>query len=208
MKLELNKENTFCISLDSRWPAMDARLQRRGIPCTRWEACLPSELDDNFAEHLNPLQRACAQSHARLWQEMLGKNLDYAFIMEDDVLFHRDWREMLESWHVDDPKWDLLLLNASEHVEPEDTWVTCTNQWLTGGYIISKKGAQQLLANFQIKDVSDFMTCFLQLQGHSYTRFPWLVIQEGKDSTIGSFVEADHAKVLELLGKERILLYN
>ena len=48
-----------------------------------------------------------------LWREMRRTNLPYAFILEDDVLFHKDWRAMLDSWEVDDPEWDLILLNAS-----------------------------------------------------------------------------------------------
>jgi hypothetical protein len=37
--------------------------------------------------------------------------------------------------------------------------------------------------------------------GHSYSYFPWLIIQEGDESTIGSGVEADHAKVVRCLGE-------
>jgi hypothetical protein len=48
---------------------------------------------------------------------------------------------------------------------------------------------------------SDWMTTRLQLYGHSYCYFPWLIIQEGKDSNIGSNLEADHAKVIRCLGE-------
>ena len=109
MKLSLNRENTFCVSLDSRWPAMQERLERLGIPCTRWKASLPDQTYERFAPHLNEFQRACAQSHVCLWREMRRTNLPYAFILEDDVLFHKDWRAMLDSWEVDDPEWDQIL---------------------------------------------------------------------------------------------------
>ena len=208
MRFELNKDNTFCVALESRWPAMQERLQRLKIPCTRWRACLPSELAERFAKHLNPSQRACAQSHTMLWREMLRRDLEYAFILEDDVLFHKDWRAMLDSWEVNDPDWDLILLNASERVEPEEAWVACSHQWFTGGYVISKKGARWLLAHFREKYEADCMTWVLQDQGHSYARFPWPIVQEGKDSTIGSDVEANRSKVLELLGEERLALYS
>ena len=52
------------------------------------------------------------------------------------------------------------------------------------------------------------MTWVLQDLGHSYARFPWPIAQEGKDSTIGSDVEANRSKVLELLGEERLALYS
>ena len=206
MKLVLTKETTFCVSLDSRWPAMQERLARLEIPCSRWNAYLPHELYEDFAPHMNQYQKACAQSHVTLWREMLRRDLDYAFIMEDDVLFAHDWRKKLEAWSGD-PHWDLLLLNASEKVEPEETWTLCKEQWLTGAYIVSKKGARWMLANFPQKWEADWMTWRLQKEGHSYTYFPWPVIQEGKDTTIGSDVEANRGKVLRLLG-DRISNYS
>jgi hypothetical protein len=129
--------------------------------------------------------------------------------MEDDVLFSHNWREALESFdRVDDEAWDLVLLNASEAMTPEDTWLPCTHQWLTGAYILSRKGAKWLLANFREKKwEADCMTWCLQDQGHSYAYFPWPVIQEGIDSTIGSDVQANRAKVLSLLG-ERVSNYS
>ena len=199
MKLALTKDNTFCVSLDSRWPAMEERLSKLEIPCTRWKAYTPEELYENFAPHMNKYQKACAQSHATLWREMLRRELDYAFILEDDVLFAHDWRKKLEAWSGDQD-WDLILLNASEKVEPEETWTICKEQWLTGAYIVSKKGARWMLDNFPEKWEADWMTWCLQNQGHSYAYFPWPMIQEGKDTTIGSDVEANRSKVLRLLG--------
>ena len=46
---------------------------------------------------------------------------------------------------------------------------------------------------------SDWMTSRLQKMRHSYTYFPWLIIQDGYESTIGSNVNDDHNKVLRCL---------
>ena len=154
MKFTLSKENTFCVALDARWPTMQERL--KDIPCSRWKACLPEEVTEHCAPHLNRFERACAQSHVTLWREILRRNLEYAFIMEDDILFANDWREKLEAWRkVEDPDWDLVLLNASEAMSPEETWLPCTNQWLTGAYIVPRKGARWTLANFPQKWEAD-----------------------------------------------------
>ena len=208
MKLVLSKENTFCVSLDSGWPAMEERLARLQIPCARWKAHTPKDLAESFAPHMNEYQKACAQSHATLWREMLRRDLDYAFILEDDILFAKDWKDKLSLAHeIDDPDWDLLLLNASEALEKEDAWLPCKEQWLTGAYIVSKKGARWMLANFPQRWEADWMTWCLQKEGHSYGYFPWPVIQEGRDSTIGSDVEANRSKVMRLLG-DRISNYS
>ena len=87
----LSAQNTFCVSLDSRWPTMSARLKRLDIPCTRWPAITPDQVDDEvhgpFEQRLNPAQRACSASHLTLWRHVWELGLPYAFIFEDDILF-------------------------------------------------------------------------------------------------------------------------
>ena len=85
MKFTLSKQNTFCVALDARWPATQERL--KDIPCARWKACLPEEVTEHCAPHMNRFVQACAQSHVTIWREILKRNLEYAFIVEDDVLF-------------------------------------------------------------------------------------------------------------------------
>jgi len=51
------------------------------------------------------------------------------------------------------------------------------------------------------------MTWNLQLQGHSYTRFPWPCIQENKDSTTGTDTTGNQEKLERLLGS-RLACYS
>jgi len=209
MRFVIDSSNTFCISLDVRWPRMSARLDQLGIECQRWNASTPDTVVDRFAGYLNGGQRACGQSHVNVWRTIIERGLDYAFILEDDAMFMTDWREKLDRLSgVDDPEWDAAFLNASEPITPEDTWTVVREQYLTGAYIISRRGAQWLLGWYANEfAASDWMTSRLQSRGHSYSYFPCLVIQEGLDSTIGSGVEADHAKVVRCLGDERLHKY-
>ena len=209
MRFVLDASNTFCISLDARWPRMSARLDRFGIECQRWNASMPDTVVDKFAGYLNGGQRACGQSHVNVWRAIIDRGLEYALIIEDDAMFVNDWREKLERLsEVDDPEWDAVFLNASEPITPEDKWTVVREQYLTGAYILSRRGAQCLLDWYSNEFASsDWMTSRLQTRGHSYSYFPWLVIQEGMDSTIGSGVEADHAKVVRCLGEERMRNY-
>ena len=209
MRFVLDASNTFCISLDARWPRMSARLDRLGIEYQRWNASMPDTVIDKFAGYLNGGQRACGQSHVNVWRAIIDRGLEYALILEDDAMFVNDWREKLERLsEVDDPEWDAVLLNASEPITPEDKWTVVREQYLTGAYILSRRGAQCLLDWYSNEFASsDWMTSRLQTRGHSYSYFPWLVIQEGMDSTIGSGVEADHAKVVRCLGEERMRNY-
>ncbi len=45
------------------------------------------------------------------------------------------------------------------------------------------------------------MTSRDQIYGHSYCYFPWLIIQEGIDTTIGSKFDADREKVVRCLNE-------
>jgi len=65
---------------------------------------------------------------------------------------------------------------------------------------ISKNGAHRLLDAFQgCFCSSDWMLTRLQLRGNSYCYFPWLIIQEGMDSTIRDDCSPDRDKVVRLL---------
>jgi len=210
MRFILNASNTFCISVDSRWSRMSARLNSLGIECERWRASTPDMVTDRFVGCLNGGQRACGQSHVNVWRMIVERGLEYALILEDDAMFSSDWREKIDLLSgVDDPEWDAVFLNVSEPIIPEDTWVVVREQYLAAAYIISRRGAQCLLDWFANRfTATDWMTVCLQTRGHSYSYFPWLVIQEGKESTIEGAVEADHAKVIRCLGEERIKNYS
>ena len=211
MSFEFNKNNTFCISLESkpdRWARMESRFRFFGIECERWPATVPDKVTDTFYDYLNGGQRACGQSHVNVWRHMVANDLPYALVLEDDAMFDMDWLTKLPSRDIDD-KWDLFMLNASEPMFQYNHWSLAFEQYLTGAYIISLGGAKHLLDSFSGGyGSSDWMTTRLQSRGHSYAYFPWLVIQEGTESTIGSGYAADHAKVLRCLGEAKYDLSN
>jgi GR25 family glycosyltransferase involved in LPS biosynthesis len=203
--MEFNINNTFCISLASmpdRWSRMEERFKVFDMECERWTASMPCDVSDHFASYLNWGQKACGQSHVNIWRTVLERGLDYALIIEDDAMFHVNWVERLRELDLSsDSEWDAVFLNASEPIVPEHVWNVCSEQYLTGAYIISKRGIEWILSNFSNEYASsDWMTSRLQSRGHSYCYFPWLVIQEGFESTIGSGFEADHLKVVRCLG--------
>lgn len=199
-----DSSNTFCIHLESngeRWEKMEKRFAFFNMSVTKWPASTSNDIVDNFPFYLNGGQRGCAQSHIHIWRHIVEKELDYALILEDDACFDKEWKTKINKFCElnEDKEWDAVFLNASEPIKTLDTWV-CTKeqeQYLTAGYILSNKGARTLLHDF--RDCffsSDWMTSRIQLHGHSYSYFPWLIIQEGKDSNIGSNLEADREKVL------------
>ena len=203
----INERNTFCISLKNsevRWMKMKDRFGREGYSVKRWYACTPPDVTDTFSDSLSAVQKACAQSHVNIWKHIVAKGLPYALILEDDACFDRNWLLRLQEF-IDsrrDSEWEGIFLNASEPVEPAFTWVEAREHVLAAGYILSLKGAKTILETFKDRFyASDWMTLVLQRRGHCYTYFPWLVIQEGEDSQLGSPHKGDYQKVLQCLGK-------
>ena len=143
--------NTFCISLakhTERWTRMQSRFEKENLDVTRWIASTPDTLTDKFHHYLSPGERACAQSHIRIWRHIIENKLEYALILEDDACFDKNWRTKLDEFQINDPLWDMLLLNASEPVEPNFMWMDVQEQYLTAGYILSIRGAIRLLQWF------------------------------------------------------------
>jgi len=179
---------------------MERRYLHEDLKVTRWKASTPQTLVDSFHESLNPLQRACAQSHICIWRHIVQQNLPYGFIMEDDACFDTHWKDRLNDPILHDTEFDAIFLNASEPMEPTFTWDIILEQYFGGGYILSQEGAKWLLSHFQDTYCStDWMTTRMQERGKSYSYYPWLIIQEGRDTTIGSGVDLDHQKVVACL---------
>jgi GR25 family glycosyltransferase involved in LPS biosynthesis len=209
-----SERNTFCISLkknEYRWIKMKDRFERDGLRVKQWKAATPSDLTDNFVDSITPFQKACSQSHINVWKHIVKYSLPYALILEDDACFDRNWQIRLQEF-LDtnkDPEWDAIFLNVAEPTQPLYTWVPAKDQCLLAGYILSLKGAKAILEEFKnCFCASDWMTQILQRRGHSYTYFPWLIIQEGEDTLIGSNIEADHEKVKRCLGEIKYSLDN
>lgn len=209
---DLNKNNTFCISVESnteRRDKMKKRFNMANLDVTFWKASTPADLTYNFAYFLNDNQRACSQSHFSLWKYVLENNLEYAFILEDDACFVKDWRQKLDTFENIDDEWDAVCLNVSESIPTRNKWTIVQEQYLTGGYIISKRGCEKLVSGFSsCLYASDWMTSRLQFDNKCYSYFPWLIIQEGSESTIGSGYAEDHKKVIRLLDEIQYSLDN
>ena len=168
---KFDSNNTFCITLDSnlgseslkkftpfyktgdggdigegRHVRMMKRFEYFGMDVSFCQAATPDDCVENFIGYLNPGQRACAQSHINIWRYLLENEIPYAMVLEDDAMFDIKWREKIDYlWQeLDGKEWDAIFLNCSEPVSPKDTWVCASEQFLTGGYIISLAGVRNL----------------------------------------------------------------
>lgn len=204
----------YCINLPARTDRWE-KIRRRfadhpDLHVNRWLAFGPTQLGAyNYSVGYRPLGEgasACARSHFELWLYMVERELPYMFILEDDAVFRKDWREIvqakLDTIETDDPEWDCLLLNADEEAEPLETWICTKENYLAGGYILSLRAAKWLVTWKYNLFAADWMTRMLQHRGHTYTYFPWLIIQENTFSDIRGHVPTEQSeKVDRLLAK-------
>jgi len=211
MKFQFNNKNTFCITIENnevseeRYKRMMERFEYFGMSVCKWPASTPNTLTDNFSDYLNKNQMACSQSHVNIWKHMINNNIEYAFILEDDACFDKNWVEKLSEIEnsLCENDWHMIMLNSSESTSELNKWVIAIEQYMCAGYIISLQCVRELMNIY--KDCfhsSDWMTTRIQYLNKSYCYFPWLIIQEGKNSLIDpsdEHINADRNKVLQLL---------
>lgn len=121
---------------------------------------LPANFDLSRPIRMSDAEVAVAQSHIDVWKRIASSDAPYALVLEDDVWFERGfcrlvdtaWREMQAADQAG-PYFDVLYLSYKEvrHGAPK----TAVSQnvfrperglWYLSGYVLSKRGAQRLLA--------------------------------------------------------------
>jgi len=177
----------YCINLESRpdrWERIIQRLSEHGLSAVRWNASTPTSCTVPCRPHLSPKERACSESHFLLWKHIVETEVPYSLILEDDAVFRKDWIPITNA-KLKETGWDALFLNLSEPTFPLNEWVRSPGFCMAGAYIITNSTAKWLVDRFSTCiDIADGMTIQLQENLVCHTYFPWLVIQEGRDSNI------------------------
>jgi GR25 family glycosyltransferase involved in LPS biosynthesis len=231
MSFSLHDVSIYYINLDSRKDRrenIEKRLSQFKIKYKRKSAVTPDKITIPFhqhAQHINNNEKGCTQSHIEIIKDFLGSEDKYLMIMEDDIRFRKDWMEVinkkLTTINQDDPEWHCLFLYTTEGIkhyslsnqgipmDEEDkklfhTWRKIQEHYSTASMIFSKKGAQTFYSMFNEYTgyfKIDWMTWNLQLKGHCYGIFPWLMCIDGTQSSLndkeGS--DADFNKAMKLL---------
>jgi hypothetical protein len=81
-----------------------------------------------------------------LWQEIVDRDLPYATIFEDDVVFHRHWAHLAPTAFALTPRDYDLLFMGNMIVTPGVGLVRRTPVYCTHAYVITREGAQTLRA--------------------------------------------------------------
>lgn len=121
---------------------------------------LPANFDLSRPIRMTDAEVAVAQSHIDVWTKIAGSAAPYSLVLEDDVWFERGFGRLLDmAWRemraVDkaEPSFDILYLSYKEvrHGAPKIAFSPSVFRperglWYLSGYVLSKRGAQRLLA--------------------------------------------------------------
>lgn len=121
---------------------------------------IPTSFDLSRPIRMSDAEIAVAQSHIDVWRKIASSVTPYALVLEDDVWFERGfgrlvdtaWREMRTADQAE-PSFDVLYLSYKEvrHGAPKivfskNVFRPERGLWYLSGYVLSKQGAQRLLA--------------------------------------------------------------
>lgn len=120
----------------------------------------PDVFDLEHPIRMSHAEVAVACSHISIWKRIARSSACYSLVLEDDVRFERSfarildqaWREMEEADRAN-PGFDILYVSYGEvrHGAPKELVSTNVFRperglWYMSGYVLSRKGAQALLA--------------------------------------------------------------
>lgn len=130
---------------------------------------LPTSFDLSRPIRMSDAEIAVAQSHIDVWRKIASSAAQYALVLEDDVWFERGfgrlvdtaWREM-RSVDQAEPSFDMLYLSYKEvrHGAPKTSFSQNVFRperglWYLSGYVLSRQGAQRLLALLPVRGPVD-----------------------------------------------------
>lgn len=111
--------------------------------------------ESSYHKHMTSGEIGCYLSHVRVWQKIVDEQLDYAVILEDDILLQDNIQEGLAALQTIQEPWDLIKLaeapekrKAVHHIPANDFALVTYNKVpsRTCAQVVSLAGAKKLLA--------------------------------------------------------------
>jgi len=121
---------------------------------------LPANFDLGRPIRMSDAEVAVAQSHIDVWKKIASSAATYALVLEDDVWFERSFGRLVDTawheiWAADqaEPSFDVLYLSykevkygAPKTAVSQNVFRPERGLWYLSGYVLSRRGAQRLLA--------------------------------------------------------------
>ena len=131
----------------------------------------------------------CLLSHLEIMKLSLERGYDNVLILEDDCVFEKDYKSMLESLKDFDKEYNLLYLSGShlgEKIKITENIYKITKTLTTGSYIVSKEVMKFIVENITgyDKEIDVFYSEVVQKKFDCYGFFPRITRQDSGFSDI------------------------
>lgn len=188
-------DKIYCINWDKRedrWERMNNRFDMYGLLVERYSTVtVDSDDAKKFSEHRDNSTtglECCALSHINVLKDARDKGCRYVMVLEDDVRFLDDFIDNLvlvvhNIRYQSKKSIDLLMLDcAGLHFPIETTVHKITDNFLSGGYIMSLDYINKAIHAFEKSKTADIEGVLMKLQslGSTYTSCPRLLVQESQ----------------------------
>lgn len=117
------------------------------------------QLNPEAEQRLSNGEIGCYLSHVKSWQEIIRQNLDYAIILEDDVICHKDMMKISQAITETNIPFDVVRLSSLRPIRgkniaelPDNHALILPNKNPSGtqGYMASLNGAKRMLEKISI----------------------------------------------------------
>lgn len=169
--MNINTVSVYLINLDcspERLAKMDQQLVNQSIGYERISAVKgadlsPSDIDQVYSQALNKKnfradlclgEIGCYMSHRKIWRKMLDENVEFAVVLEDDLVIENNFGQLFEQFEQL-KHYDLIKLADNRNIKPEQIKKISDDYELinfkkipncTTGYTVSLAGAKKLLS--------------------------------------------------------------
>jgi len=160
--INLDEDQVRRVAFEAAFGAAHVPVER--LPATRW-----TRLDNlaqaqfysaalNRRRYFRPLvagEMGCYASHIDAWRRLLASTAPALVVLEDDVQPAPGFTDVIDAIAALPADWDMVKLIGRERERPAARWPLCAGfEWvtfrrvpsLTAGYVVSRRGAQKLLA--------------------------------------------------------------
>ena len=155
---------------------------------------------------MSPSQIGCALSHIKIYKKFINTESKYAFVLEDDAIFLKDFENKIKNLIIKNFKYKKQIMLLSElkefypkAIDTKDNYeiVNVSNAFFTHGYIINKEAAKAIISfNFPVKTVADNFVLFKIYCGVKITGLnPFLLKQDTTSFKTSIFWEETGKKV-------------
>ena len=155
----------YLINLDKdkdRLAIIDLQLKKLGINYERFSAIYAKDISkEELNKYVNrfrwwccmgrkilPGEVGCALSHYSIYRTIINKGINYACILEDDIIINENFKERIckiEKWIDINKPQVILLSNYTNEIEDIEEIRKVNSGLCTDAYIITKKAAKALL---------------------------------------------------------------